>query len=218
MPGWRSCCIGEASRVSDRSPAGIALGGSAGTRWSHRQAAPDSRPGCRTPPHRESGAETAVVATVAPRRHRPPTRCRIRRLLGRPASECGAHARGGRGGRAFVLTSMKRPAVSTRDSMPPGLRIGSIHGGVPGGPISRGSVRLLFALIKDEPSEPVGAEVDSRGGGAIYAAALQRRPSQHSRSPAHRTCERSGPASSGPRRRVGHMLTGAGAPAAGRRG
>ena len=31
----------------------------------------------------------------------------------------------------------------------------------------RSSVRLLFALIKDEPSEPVGAEVDSKGGGAI---------------------------------------------------
>ena len=41
------------------------------------------------------------------------------------------------------------------------------------GPISRGSVSLLFALIKDELSEPVGAEVDSKGGGAIYAAALQ---------------------------------------------
>ena len=35
------------------------------------------------------------------------------------------------------------------------------------GLISRGCVRLLFALIKDEPSEPVGAEVDAKGGGAI---------------------------------------------------
>ena len=35
------------------------------------------------------------------------------------------------------------------------------------GLISRGSVRLLFALIKDALSEPVGAEVDSKGGGAI---------------------------------------------------
>jgi len=35
-----------------------------------------------------------------------------------------------------------------------------------------------------------GAGGDSRGGGAIYAAALRQQPSQHSRSPTHRTCER----------------------------
>jgi hypothetical protein len=35
---------------------------------------------------------------------------------------------------------------------------------VPVGPISRGSVSLLFALIKDEPIEPVGARGDSKGG------------------------------------------------------
>ena len=145
------------------------------------------------------------------------------RLLGRPASESGrlchgdgGHAGGARRRRALMLPSMKRLAVSTRDSIPPpGLRF--VHGwAVTMGPISRGSVSLLFALIKDEPREPVGAEVDSKGGGAIYAAALQRRPSQHSRSPTHRTCERPGPASSG-RRRRGHMRTGAAA-AAGRRG
>ncbi len=46
----------------------------------------------------------------------------------------------------------------------------------------------------------------SRGGGAIYAAALRQQPGNISRSPTHRTCERSGPASSG-RRRLGHMFT-----------
>src|SRR6266850_4545107 len=55
---------------------------------------------------------------------------------------------------------------------------------------------------------------DSKGGGAIYAAALQRRPRQHARSPTHRTCERPVPTSSG-RRRLVHIAMGA---AAGRRG
>jgi hypothetical protein len=40
---------------------------------------------------------------------------------------------------------------------------------MPVGLVSRGSVSLLFALIKDEPIEPVGAGGDSKGGGAIYA-------------------------------------------------
>ena len=71
-----------------------------------------------------------------------------------------------------MSTSMKRLAVSTRDSIPPGLRLVSFRAACASGPISRGSVSLLFALIKDELREPVGAEVDSKGGGAIYAAAL----------------------------------------------
>src|SRR5205823_7172011 len=33
-------------------------------------------------------------------------------------------------------------------------------------------------------------EGSSKGGGAIYAAALGRRPRKHARSPTHRTCER----------------------------
>jgi hypothetical protein len=119
---------------------------------------------------------------------------------------------------SFMLPSMKRLAVSTRDSIPPpGFEICCVHcWPVTVGPISRGSVSLLFALVKDEPIEPVGAGGDSKGGGAIYAAALQQRPRQHSRSPTHRTCERPGPASSG-RRRLVHMPTGAAA-AAGQRG
>ena len=74
-----------------------------------------------------------------------------------------------------MLTSMKRLAVSTRDAIP-ALRVGDlfVHGWpVTVGPISRGSVSLLFALIKGEPSELAGARGDSRGGGAIYAAAVR---------------------------------------------
>jgi hypothetical protein len=83
-------------------------------------------------------------------------------------------------------------------SLPPEFKICSAHGWpVTVGPISPGSVSLLFALIKGKPSEPAGARGDSRGGGAIYAAALRQGPSNISRSPTHRTCERSGPASSG---------------------
>src|SRR5512147_23131 len=81
------------------------------------------------------------------------------------------------------------------------------------GPISRGSVSLLFALSKGEPSELAGARGDSRGGGAIYAAALRQQPSNTPRSPTHRTCERSGPASSR-RCRLVHMPTRAAAVAA----
>ena len=51
----------------------------------------------------------------------------------------------------------------------------------------RGSVSLLFALIEGEPSELAGARGDSRGGGAIYAAAMRQQPSDTSRSPTHRT-------------------------------
>jgi len=40
------------------------------------------------------------------------------------------------------------------------------------GLISRGCVRFLFVFIKDEFSEFVGAEVDSKGGGVIYAVVL----------------------------------------------
>ena len=88
-----------------------------------------------------------------------------------------------------------------------GCEMGSVHGWpVAVGLISRGSVSLLFALIKDELREPVGAGGDSRGGGAIYAAALRQRPSDISRSPTHRTCERPEPALSGRRRHV-HMFT-----------
>src|SRR6185295_6721589 len=94
-----------------------------------------------------------------------------------------------------MSTSMKRPAVSTRDSTPPGLRSIPHTARLCHGLISRGCVRLLFALIKDEPSGPVGAEVDSKGGAPFYAAALQGGPSRHSRSPTHRTCERPEPAS-----------------------
>src|SRR4029450_9248149 len=87
------------------------------------------------------------------------------------------------------------------------LEICVVHGRpVTVGPISRGSVSLLFALIKGEPSELAGARGDSRGEGAIYAAALRPQPSNTPRSPTHRTCERSGPASSG-RRRRGHTFT-----------
>ena len=47
---------------------------------------------------------------------------------------------------------------------------------------SRSSRARAYALA--------GAGGDSRGGGAIYAAALRQQPSQHSRSPTHRTCAR----------------------------
>ena len=57
-------------------------------------------------------------------------------------------------------------------------------------PVSRGFIILLFALIRGKRLSSPAHEGNSRGGGAIYAAALGLRPSQHARSPTRRTCER----------------------------
>ncbi len=57
-------------------------------------------------------------------------------------------------------------------------------------PVSRGFIILLFALIRGKRLSSPAHEGNSRGGGAIYAAALGLRPSQHARSPSHRTYER----------------------------
>ncbi len=57
-------------------------------------------------------------------------------------------------------------------------------------PVSRGFIILLFALIRGKRLSSPAHEGNSRGGGAIYAAALGLRPRQHARSPSHRTCER----------------------------
>jgi hypothetical protein len=120
--------------------------------------------------------------------------------------------RGPRGGRpppegASVAFYEAAGRVNSCCDFSPGFEICSVHGRLMAvGPISRGSVSLLFALIKGELMGPVGARGDSKGGGAIYAAAMEQQPSNTSRSPTHRTCERSGPASFG-RRRRGHMAT-----------
>jgi hypothetical protein len=54
------------------------------------------------------------------------------------------------------------------------LEICVIHGWpVTVGRISRGSVGLVFMLIKGESSELAGARGDSRGGDAIYSAAVR---------------------------------------------
>ena len=74
--------------------------------------------------------------------------------------------------RAFMLPSMKRLAVSTRDwgyfSPSPGFEMNNRSGPfycwlahVPGGAISRGSVSLLFALTRTSPSS--GARRRRRG-------------------------------------------------------
>src|SRR4029434_3942729 len=87
------------------------------------------------------------------------------------------------------------------------LEICVVHGRpVTVGPISRGSVSLLFALIKGEPSELASDRGDSTGEGALDAAALRTHTSTTPHSHTHRPCERSGPASSG-RRRRGHTFT-----------
>ena len=102
----------------------------------------------------------------------------------------------GQAGRAFMLPSMKRLAVSTRDSIPPGLSSGPFNGRLCQWADLARFCQPSIRAHQGRAHEPVGAGGDSKGGGAIYAAALQRRPRQHSRSPTHRTCERSVPTSS----------------------
>jgi len=92
-------------------------------------------------------------------------------LCHRPASEYGtlchgdgAQGRGHRLRRSFMLTSMKRLAVSSRDvSLPVSrFRLFTFNGPWPW--VSRGSVSLVFALVKGEGYSP--AHEGIRGVGA----------------------------------------------------
>ena len=56
---------------------------------------------------------------------------RLRQGAGGVRPGAAAPGRGDRRRRAFMSTSMKRLAVSTRDSIPPGLRCVSFHGWPP---------------------------------------------------------------------------------------
>jgi hypothetical protein len=72
-------------------------------------------------------------------------------------------------------------------ALPARFAVPAAYGGLLAGLLALAAIVALRAgsgvavpltwLFKDEPLEPVGAGGDSRGGGAIYAAALQQRPS-----------------------------------------
>ncbi len=95
-----------------------------------------------------------------------------------------------------MLASMKRPAVSSRHGASPCRGVMCLWRSVVDRDSSSGlESREVLSVFYSRSSRArayalAGAGGDSRGGGAIYVAALRRQPSQHSRSSTHRTCER----------------------------
>ena len=89
-----------------------------------------------------------------------------------------------------MLASMKRLAVSTSHVLACRVRV-AVHCSRVASDLARFCQPSIRAH-QGRAVEPVGARGDSKGGGAIYAAALGQQPGNISRSPTHRTCERSG--------------------------